>query len=108
MSYKTTKVHQNWAIVTELEDELVTSECGEFSTYPEQQSKKGAVVLLTKPKGWKKGDKLVRVKDHRTVKRNGKFIFKEGEIANIGLKFTDTLLNKNGVPTDNLYKVVVC
>ena len=107
MSYKTTKVHQNWAIITEFEDELVTSECGEFSTFPEHQAKKGAVVLLTKPANWKKGDKLVRVKDHRTVKRNGKLIFKEGEIANISLKFTDTLLKKNGVPTDNLYKVVV-
>ena len=107
MSYIVTKVAEGYAIITEFKDELVQSECGEYSTFPERQAKRGAVVLLKKPDNWKKGDKLARVKDHRTEKKDKKLIFKVGEKANISLKFTDTLLKKNGVPTDNLYKVVV-
>ena len=108
MSYIVTKVEKKWVIVKEFNDELVTSECGEYSSFPETQAKRGTVVLLKKPANWKKGDNLVRVEDHRTEKNKaGELVFKVGEKAKVSLTITDTLIKRNGVPTNNLYKTVV-
>jgi len=110
MSYIVTKVVKNHVILKEFNDELVQSECGEYSSFAEVQAKRGALVLLKKPANWKPGDKQVRVEDHRTEKNNkGELVFKVGEKAKISLTITDTKIfnMKKGVNYDNLYRVVV-